>query len=68
MTRPATNGKGLGFDQAKAGGTFLKIGVGVLRKPDDQDYSPYRLYPIQDGGQWTITRKPSAAKMARTSL
>src|SRR6476620_6395555 len=27
-----TNGKALGFDEAKAGGTFIKIGVGVLRR------------------------------------
>src|SRR4051794_22011706 len=57
ITGPAeefvTNGKGLGFDQAKVGGTFIKIGVGVLRKPDEANYSPYRLYPIQDGGKWT---------------
>jgi hypothetical protein len=62
ITGPAeefsSNGKGLGYDQASAGGTFLKIGVGVLRKPDDKNYDPYRLYPFQDGGRWTVTRKP----------
>jgi hypothetical protein len=51
---------GLGFDQAKSGGTFVKIGVGVLRKPDDKKYDPYRLYPIPDGGKWTISRRPDA--------
>src|ERR1044071_10252427 len=30
-----TNGKALGWDEAKPGGTFIKIGVGVLRKPGD---------------------------------
>jgi hypothetical protein len=39
ITGPAeefvSNGQALGFDQAKAGGTFIKIGVGILRKPDD---------------------------------
>jgi len=64
ITGPAaefvTNGKGLGFDQAKAGGTFIKIGVGVLGKPDDNKYDPYRLYPIKDGGQWTVTRRPES--------
>jgi len=53
-----THGQGLGFDEAKAGGTFIKIGVGVLRKPDDNKYDPYRLYPIADGGRWTVTRQP----------
>jgi hypothetical protein len=40
----------LGFDEAKAGGTFLKIGVGVLRKPDDQKYGSFRMYDLVDGG------------------
>jgi hypothetical protein len=48
-----TNNKGLGFDEAKAGGTFLKIGVGVLRRPDDRDYDHFRLYEIVDPGKWT---------------
>jgi hypothetical protein len=61
VTGPAeefvSNGKGLGFDEAKAGGTFIKIGVGVLRRPDDSKYDPFHLYPIQDGGKWTTTRR-----------
>ncbi len=64
ITGPAeefvTNGEGLGFDQAQAGGTFIKIGVGVLRKPDNGDYDPFRLYPIKDSGRWTITRRPDS--------
>jgi hypothetical protein len=64
ITGPAeefvTQGQALGFDQAKAGGTFIKIGVGVLRKPEDAKYDPFRLYPIQDGGKWTITHRPGA--------
>ncbi|MCX6902281.1 MAG: hypothetical protein NTW03_02130 [Verrucomicrobia bacterium] len=64
ITGPAeefvTDGKGLGFDEAKAGGTFVKIGVGVLRKPESGRYDPFRLYPIQDGGKWTVTRKPDS--------
>lgn len=54
--------KALGFDQAKAGGTFIKIGVGVLRKPDDQEYSPYRLYPIVDSGKWTVHKKSDSVE------
>lgn len=29
-----TDGAALGFDEARPGGTFVKIGVGVLRKPE----------------------------------
>lgn len=60
ITGPAEEFGVLGFDDAKAGGTFVKIGVGVLRKPDDANYSAYRLYPIQDGGKWSVTRKPDS--------
>jgi len=50
----------LGFDEARASGTFVKIGVGVLRKPDDKKYDMFRLYPIADGGKWTVTPKPDS--------
>ncbi len=50
----STRGKGLGFDEAQPGGTFLKIGVGVLRKPDDRDYSMFRVYELVNGGTWVV--------------
>ncbi|MGI9074317.1 MAG: hypothetical protein ACR2JB_24065 [Bryobacteraceae bacterium] len=50
----SSNEKALGYDDAKPGGTFIKIGVGVLRKPDDSDYTPYRLYDIVDSGKWKV--------------
>jgi hypothetical protein len=40
----------IGFDEAPSGGTFLKIGVGRLRKPDAKPYDHYRLYDIADAG------------------
>jgi hypothetical protein len=46
----------LGWEQAKAGGIFVKIGVGVLRKPDESKYDNYRLYEIVDSGKW-MTQK-----------
>ena len=36
-----TDGKGLGYDEAKAGESFVKIGVGAIRKPDEPRW--YRL-------------------------
>lgn len=53
-----TKNKALGFDEAKAGGTFLKVGVGVLRRPDDKPYDRYRDYDIVDGGKWTTEVSP----------
>lgn len=45
--------KPLGFDTAKTGGTFIKIGVGVLRKTDGP-YNTYKPYPVLNPGKWTI--------------
>lgn len=43
---------GLGFAEAKPGETFVKIGVGVLRKPDDKPYSFARTYDLLNSGKW----------------
>jgi hypothetical protein len=44
----------LDYGQAKAGGLFVKIGVGVLRKADDSPYKFMYTYPLVDGGKWTV--------------
>lgn len=43
-----------GYNAAPAGGTFIKIGVGRLRKDDLQPYDHFSPYAIVDGGQWTV--------------
>jgi hypothetical protein len=55
-----TDGKALGFDEAKAGGTFIKIGVGVLRRPENSNYDVFHLYDIVDGGTWKVRRDPAS--------
>jgi hypothetical protein len=52
----------LGYDEAKPGGTFLKIGVGILRKPDNTNYESYRLYEIVDSGKWSITKSATSVE------
>jgi hypothetical protein len=44
----------VGWEEAKPGGRFLKIGVGILRRADEDAYDNYRLYDILDPGKWTI--------------
>jgi hypothetical protein len=51
-----TNDSGLGYDEAKAGGIFVRIGVGTVRKPEEKAYRPYDTYEIVDPGKWTIRR------------
>jgi hypothetical protein len=47
-----TNNGGLGYDEAKPGDTFIKIGVGVLRKPEERRYNQSRYYEIVNSGKW----------------
>ena len=51
-----TNGAGLGYAEAKPGGTFIRIGAGVVRKPDEHEYQLFRTYDITDPGKWTIRK------------
>jgi hypothetical protein len=52
-----TDGRALGWDEAKPGETFIKIGVGVLRKPmDEARYNHFKPYEIVDSGNWTVKK------------
>src|SRR5215831_14667363 len=42
----------IGFDKAKSGGTFLRIGVRLLRRPDEKPVNNFATYEIADGGKW----------------
>jgi hypothetical protein len=55
----------LGFKQAAPGQTFVKIGVGVLRKPDNKNYDTYRLYDIVDSGNWKVKAKPTSIEFTQ---
>jgi hypothetical protein len=45
----------LGWDDAKPGGTFIKIGVGVLRKTGTE-YNRYVPYEVVDPGNWSVEK------------
>src|ERR1051326_3978449 len=51
-----TNDSGLGYDDAKSGGTFVRIGVGTVRKAEEKAYRPFDTYEIVDPGKWTVKR------------
>jgi hypothetical protein len=46
----------VGYDTAKPGENFLKIGVGILRKGDDTPYQFGKHFDLVDGGKWTVTK------------
>ena len=49
-----TKGAGLGYDAAAPGGSFVRIGVGAVRKPEEPAYRRYNTYEILDTGKWTV--------------
>src|ERR1043166_5238617 len=51
-----TNDSGLGYDEAKTGGTFVRIGVGTVRKPEEEAYRPFETYEIVDPGKWKVKK------------
>lgn len=58
ITGPAEEYAPLGFDEAAAGGVFVKLGIGALRKPDSAAYDHYKTYQFVDEGKWTVTHGP----------
>lgn len=56
----------LGYGETTAGGTFVKIGVGILRKPDDTPYDRFRLYEIVNPGNWEVVHAESRAEFTQT--
>jgi hypothetical protein len=51
-----TNDAGLGYDEAKPGDPFVRIGVGAVRKPDEPRYRQFSTYDIVDPGKWTVNK------------
>ncbi|MFN8006886.1 MAG: hypothetical protein U0V70_07675 [Terriglobia bacterium] len=43
----------LGYLEAKVGEPFVKIGVGALRKREEENYSSFATYEILNSGQWS---------------
>jgi hypothetical protein len=66
VTGPAqefvTGDSALGYDEAGPGGTFVKIGVGALRKPGNDPYDRFGTYEFVDRGAWTADATRTAAR------
>lgn len=46
----------LGYNEARSGETFIKIGVGVLRRSEG-NYNRYVPYEVLDCGKWSVKKK-----------
>jgi hypothetical protein len=53
-----TRDAGLGYADAKPGAGFIRIGVGVVRKPDEPAYQRFKTYEIVDPGKRSIRNGP----------
>jgi len=57
-----TNGAGLGYEEAKPGENFVKIGVGAIRKPEEPAFRQFETYDIADHGKWTIHKRADSVE------
>jgi hypothetical protein len=61
-----TDDAGLGYADAKPGGTFVKIGVGVIRKPEEQKFGQYKTYEIADPGKWVVKKQADSVEFTQS--
>ena len=47
----------IGYNEAKVGESFVKIGVGYLKKIEERSYRYAFTYEIVDNGTWTVSKK-----------
>ncbi|CAN5915492.1 hypothetical protein BH24BAC1_BH24BAC1_35580 [soil metagenome] len=57
ITGPVEEFVPIGYDEGQVGDPFLKIGVGVLRKPEEESYRFSRLYEVVEPGTWKSRKK-----------
>ena len=55
-----TGDAGLGYAEAKPGDSFVRIGVGAVRKPEEPSYRRFETYEIVDPGRWTVKKSTSS--------
>ena len=58
ISGPVEEFSALGYSEANPGATFVKIGVGSLRKPDEPAYRQFATYEIVGSGKWTVHKGP----------
>jgi hypothetical protein len=56
ITGPVEEFSTVGYDEAKAGESFVRIGVGAVRKPEEPAYRQFATYDITDDGTWTVNK------------
>ena len=57
---------GLGYAEANPGGTFIRLGVGVVQKPEEASYSQFRTYKILNPGKWKVRKGKDWIEFSQT--
>ncbi|MEO6328063.1 MAG: hypothetical protein ABIO55_03990 [Ginsengibacter sp.] len=56
----------VGYDEAKVGEPFLKIGIGMVTKPQEPKYFIATPYQLVNGGTWKIKKKNDHVEFTQT--
>ena len=56
----------IGYDEAPVGGTFVKIGIGALEKPEEKNYHFTTTYKLINPGKWEIKKASDKIKFTHT--
>lgn len=55
----------IGYDSARAGENFLVIGVGMVTKPDNQNYAFSKYYPVTNPGTWKTKKETNQVEFVQ---
>jgi len=53
---PAEEFSEIGYDETPVGGEFIRIGIGGLRKPEENSFRRFGYYDLSNPGKWTIKK------------
>jgi hypothetical protein len=56
----------VGYDEAKAGDNFLKVGVGMVTKPQEEKYFFGAPYKLTNPGLWKIKKRKARVEFIHT--
>jgi hypothetical protein len=56
----------IGFEKAKPGERFIKIGVGAVVKPDESPYDFLKSYVVSNYGKWRVQTRRDQVKFLHT--
>ena len=65
ITGPVDDFTPAGYNEARPGESFLKIGIGIISKPDEKQYTFSKTYEILNAGKWKIKLKPDQAQFVQ---